>query len=112
MITLGLDMASKKSGYSLFYDKELVEYGLWEIPNAEEIDWRNRIIWMSNQLNNYINKHKIDKIFIEDVPLRMENPQTLKILSALSIAGTFDFSSKMTPSLYLFYPSIFIFYVV
>lgn len=83
MITLGLDMASKKSGYSLFYDKELVEYGLWEIPNAEEIDWRNRIIWMSNQLNNYINKHKIDKIFIEDVPLRLENPQTLKILSAL-----------------------------
>ncbi|MBQ0112308.1 MAG: hypothetical protein KBT03_04175 [Bacteroidales bacterium] len=83
MITLGLDMASKKSGYSLFDNKDLVEYGLWEIPNADEIDWRDRVVWMSNQLNNFIQTHKVDKIYIEDVPLRMENPQTLKILSAL-----------------------------
>ena len=46
MITLGLDMSSKKSGYSLFDDKELKLYGLWEIP--EDItEWRDRIIWMS-----------------------------------------------------------------
>lgn len=83
MITLGLDMSSKKSGYSLFEDNKLIEYGLWEIPKAEEINWRDRIVWMSNQLNEYILTHKVDRVFVEDVPLRMENPQTLKILSAL-----------------------------
>lgn len=80
MVTLGLDMSSKKSGYSLFYDTKLIEYGLWE---SSEENWRDRIIFMANQLNNYIKKHNIDYIVVEDVPLNMANPQTLKILSAL-----------------------------
>lgn len=82
MITLGLDMSSKKSGYSLFKDKKLFDYGVWEIP-SDISDWRERIIWMSQQLNNFIKTHEVDQIFVEDVPLSMANPQTLKILSAL-----------------------------
>ena len=82
MITLGLDMSSKKSGYSLFDDKELKEYGLWEIP--EDItEWRDRIIWMSQQLDVFVKTHKVDQVFVEDVPLSMANPLTLKVLSAL-----------------------------
>ena len=82
MITLGLDMSSKKSGYSLFYDKELKTYGLWEIPKDIK-EWRDRIIWMSQQLDNFIKEHEVDQVIVEDVPLSMANPQTLKILSAL-----------------------------
>lgn len=82
MITLGLDMSSKKSGYSLFYDKELKTYGLWEIP--EDIkEWRDRITWMSQQLDVFVKTHKVDQVFVEDVPLSMANPLTLKVLSAL-----------------------------
>ena len=82
MITLGLDMSSKKSGYSLFNDKELKLYGLWEIP--EDItEWRDRIVWMGRQLDSFAKEHKVDQVFVEDVPLSMANPQTLKILSAL-----------------------------
>ena len=82
MITLGLDMSSKKSGYSLFDDKELKLYGLWEIP--EDItEWRDRIIWMSQQLDVFVKTHKVDQVFVEDVPLSMANPLTLKVLSAL-----------------------------
>lgn len=80
MVTLGLDMSSKKSGYSLFYNTQLIEYGLWE---NDSDNWRDRIIYMANQLNDFIKKHNIDNIYIEDVPLSTANPQTLKILSAL-----------------------------
>ena len=82
MITLGLDMSSKKSGYSLFDNKELKLYGLWEIPE-DIIEWRDRIIWMSQQLDVFVKTHNVDQVFVEDVPLSMANPQTLKILSAL-----------------------------
>ena len=82
MITLGLDMSSKKSGYSLFDDKELKLYGLWEIP--EDItEWRDRIIWMSQQLDVFVKTHKVDQVFVEDVPLSMDNPLTLKVLDFL-----------------------------
>lgn len=80
MVTLGLDLSSKKSGYSLFIDNKLIEYGLWENNND---DWRERIIYMSNQLDTYIKTHKIDRVIVEDVPLDTVNPKTLKILSAL-----------------------------
>lgn len=82
MITLGLDMSSKSSAYSIFNDKELIEYKLWKIPD-DITEWRDRILWMGKQLDACINSHSIDKIYCEDVPLIMANPQTLKILSAL-----------------------------
>ncbi len=80
MITLGLDMSTKKSGYALFDGQNLIDYGLWQI---ETEDWRGRVLWMSERLDNFIKTHKIDQIFIEDVPLSNKNPMTLKMLSAL-----------------------------
>ena len=82
MITLGLDMSSKSSAYSIFNDNKLIEYKLWKIPD-EIKEWRERILWMGKQLDDCIKTHSIDKIYCEDVPLIMANPQTLKILSAL-----------------------------
>ena len=82
MIILGLDMSSKSSAFSIFDGIELKEYGLWAIPD-DITEWRDRILWMGKQLDDCIKTHKIDKIYCEDVPLIMNNPQTLKILSAL-----------------------------
>lgn len=82
MIYCGLDMSSKSSAFSIFDNNKLMDYGLWKIPD-DIIDWRDRILWMGNQLDEFIKNHKIDKLYCEDVPLIMNNPQTLKILSAL-----------------------------
>lgn len=83
MNVLGLDMSSKKSGYSLFNNEKLIDYGLWEISFKDEKDWRERIIFMANQLENYIKTHDIEQVFVEDVPPVLENSQTIKVLSAL-----------------------------
>lgn len=83
MNILGLDMSSQKSGYALFKDKELVDYGMWELDSSKEHDWRTRIAFMANCVNKYCRSHFIDTIYVEDVPPILENTQTIKVLSAL-----------------------------
>lgn len=82
-IVLGLDMSSHKSGYALFVNKELVDYGAWEMTNAQESDWRKRIAFMANCVGQYCVRHGVDVIYAEDVPPTLENSQTVKVLSAL-----------------------------
>lgn len=82
-VVLGLDMSSHKSGYALFVNKELVDYGVWEITNAQESDWRKRIAFMANCVGQYCVHHDVDVIYAEDVPPTLENSQTVKVLSAL-----------------------------
>lgn len=82
-IILGLDMSSHKSGYALFNNDKLLDYGLWEITSDEEQDWRKRIAYMANCVAKYCDKHKVDKIYAEDVPPTIQNSQTVKVLSAL-----------------------------
>ena len=99
MNVLGLDMSSQKSGYSLFKDGQLVDYGLWE---NHDKDWRGRIAYMSGCVQNYCNEHKVDKIYVEDVPPTIENSQTVKVLSALqgmliSIAVRFNIPIEFIP---------------
>ena len=76
-------MSSHKSGYALFVNKELVDYGVWEITNAQESDWRKRIAFMANCVGQYCVHHDVDVIYAEDVPPTLENSQTVKVLSAL-----------------------------
>ncbi len=80
---LGLDMSSKKSGYSLFDGENLIDYGCWEISFDEEQDWRERIRYMADRFNNYCRHNKIEYIYIEDVPPILDNSNTVKVLSAL-----------------------------
>lgn len=83
MNILGLDMSSKKSGYSYFIENKLIKYGVWEMSYEEKNDWRERIVYMADKVNTFIQEHKIDIIVIEDVPPALDNSQTVKILSAL-----------------------------
>ena len=52
-IVLGLDMSSHKSGYALFVNGKLDDYGCWEIDNDREPDWRKRIAYMADCVAQY-----------------------------------------------------------
>lgn len=82
-VVLGLDMSSKKSGYALFINKKLFDYGLWELDSDKETDWRKRIAYMANCVGRYCETHNVTKIYAEDVPPTLDNSQTVKVLSAL-----------------------------
>lgn len=76
-------MSSKKSGYALFVNEELKDYGLWELDSDVEQDWRQRVAFMASHVNEYCCDKSIDVIYVEDVPPITYNTQTVKILSAL-----------------------------
>ena len=43
MNVLGLDMSSQKSGYALYVDGKLTDWGAWELSSDAEKDWRKRL---------------------------------------------------------------------
>ena len=83
MNILGLDMSSQKSGYALFMDGQLVDYGMWQMTKDDEADWRKRIAWMADCVGQYCVENNVKEIYVEDVPPALDNSQTVKILSAL-----------------------------
>lgn len=82
-VVLGLDMSSHRSGFALFVDNKLADYGLWELSNKEESDWRKRIAYMADHVAEYCVQNMVQYIYVEDVPPTIDNSQTVKVLSAL-----------------------------
>lgn len=102
MKVLGLDMSSQKSGYALFVNGKLKDYGLWELDSSTEHDWRQRIAFMADCVNKYCRGRAIDIIYVEDVPPILENTQTIKVLSALqgmliAVATQYNIEIKFIP---------------
>ena len=102
MNILGLDLSSQKSGYSLFVNENLVDYGVWEMTTHDEKDWRKRIAWMADCVGQYCIDNGVREIYVEDVPPMLENSQTIKVLSALqgmiiAIASLHDINVHFVP---------------
>ena len=92
MITMGVDGSTKSTGYSIFKDKELIAYG---VIKAEDEDWRKRIAIQGPQLAKLLANYRPDKIYMEDVPLKAQNPLTLVQLGAVQgffygLSATFE----------------------
>lgn len=92
MITMGVDGSTKSTGYSVFKDKELIAYG---VIKAEDEDWRKRIAIQGPQLAKLLANYRPDKIYMEDVPLKAQNPLTLVQLGAVQgffygLSATFE----------------------
>ena len=83
MNIIGLDMSSQKSGYALFSNGQLIDYGIWQMTIDDEKDWRKRIAWMADCVGQYCIENNVKEIYVEDVPPTLDNSQTVKILSAL-----------------------------
>ena len=67
MIIIGLDMATKRTGFSVLKDNELIDYG--NIDGNKNDDFRARIKTICAEIENLIIKYKPDIVFIEDVPI-------------------------------------------
>ena len=64
---MGIDASSTCTGWSIFSDSKLVDYGAIS-PKGK--DWRKRIYDERSDLNAIIQKYNPAKIFMEDVPLK------------------------------------------
>ena len=89
---MGVDASTKSTGWSIFDGKELIGYGIIK-PDGK--DWRERIVNQAPKLIEIINKYHPEKIYMEDVPLKAQNPYVLVQLGAVQgffygVAASFD----------------------
>lgn len=61
---LSLDMSTKSSGWSVFEDKKLIDYGCITSASTDLI---KRIHVMINGIKDILEKYNIDKIYVEEV---------------------------------------------
>ena len=74
MIGIGIDASTSIIGYSVLQDDKLLYF-----DKLEPIDgnWRERVQDFIPQIQNIIDKYKVDKIVMEDVPLMSRQSKVL-----------------------------------
>lgn len=78
---LALDQSSRKNGYSIFINNNLVTYGLIDLS---EEDIGERLLTLKNSVINLINEYNINEIAFEDIQMQASvgnNVQTFKVLA-------------------------------
>lgn len=80
IVTVAIDQSSSISGYSIFSNGELVQYGLFKTSKKESPEFR--IIEVSDFLSSLICRLKPSHVALEDVQYQ-SNPRTLILLSKL-----------------------------
>lgn len=80
-MVLSLDCSTTHIGWSIFNEDELISYG--RLEPQEKLEWRIRVQELSIQLLELILKYKIEKIYVEDVPLIKKQMITLVQLGAM-----------------------------
>lgn len=78
---LALDQSSRTSGYAIFKDGELFDYGHFTF---EDINMGVRLHKIKNKIKSLIDEYDIDEVIFEDIYMdgqRVNNVQTFKILA-------------------------------
>ena len=70
MIILALDQSTRISGWSIFEDKELKDFGHWT-ETSDSIG--KRILNISNHIKDLINKYDPDLVVFENIQLQNRN---------------------------------------
>lgn len=76
MTVMGIDASTTATGYSVFKDGKLINYGCIK-PKGD--DWRGRIMSMCCVLRQVIEEFRPLKIYLEDVPLKKGNATLMKL---------------------------------
>ena len=83
MIYLALDQALQTSGWAIFDNDKLVEFGHFNIPANKSIEVRLTLIM--KELSNLENKFEFQDIFFEDIQSQ-QNKETYKKLAYVQAA--------------------------
>ncbi len=83
MILLALDQSSRITGWSVFEDNKLIDYGKFTL---DDTNIETRLLKFRNYVINLINKYKPDEVAYEDIQLQTNvanNVQTFKVLAEI-----------------------------
>lgn len=79
MKIMGVDASTSSTGWSLFVDVELKDYGVIKGVGS---GWREKLYSQTDTFLEIIRKYKPSLVVMEDVPLKKSNTQALVILGA------------------------------
>ena len=80
---LALDQALNTSGWALFEDNNLIQYGIFKTKSTDPIEKRLGDIW--TELNNLVDKYNFEYLFFEDIQ-KQQNAETYKKLAYVQAA--------------------------
>ena len=81
MISIGLDCSTKSSGWAVFDNDKLIDYGLIK---SDKTDWRDRLYYQGKILSELFDLYKPKTIYMEDVPLSLNGgAKVLMMLGAV-----------------------------
>lgn len=84
MRILAFDQASRTSGYAVFDDDKLVDYGKFTF---EDVDFGMRLLRIRERVDKLIEKYQPNKVYFEDIQLQ-DNVETFKKLA--EVFGVID----------------------
>lgn len=64
-IILALDQSTRASGWSIFIDNKLKDYGSWSIE--KNLSLEKRLLLIINNIQDIINKYNPNIIYIENI---------------------------------------------
>lgn len=77
MILLALDQASKTSGYAIYNDDKLIDYGKFTF---DDTDLGIRLQKIKNKIKQLVIDYEVDEVVFEDIQLQ-DNVETFKVLA-------------------------------
>lgn len=80
MIVMGIDASTTCSGYSVFDNHKLIEYGAIKPP--ETLEWRDRIAYQTIEFMKLFKKYQPEILYAEDVPAK-DGKLTIEKLGAV-----------------------------
>lgn len=80
MIVIGIDASTTCTGYSVFENNQLIDYGC---IRPEGANWRERLVNEGPALKALFEKYSPSQIYMENVPLMGRQMETLVILGAV-----------------------------
>jgi Holliday junction resolvasome RuvABC endonuclease subunit len=92
---LSLDGATKVTGYALFEDSQLIQYGLVNLSDIS--DTTERMNTMKNLIIKLIDEYKVEKIIMEDIQQQRGNVKGFKTLAKLQGILTDIFFEREIP---------------
>ena len=83
MIYLALDQALQTTGWAIYQDDQLIEFGHFNIPAGKAIE--QRLFAIMKHLSELENKFNVQYIFFEDIQSQ-QNKETYKKLAYVQAA--------------------------
>ena len=81
MKLLALDQSSRISGFAVFEDGKLLDYGHFTFTDK---DFGERLMNIKNKVKELIEKYEVDEVIFEDIQLKDENGENISTFKKLA----------------------------